>query len=95
MTPENAETPLLDAGVVLRSRVKDRADGDVEADTTVTLRPARRSQLFGDVTGLGAAKPKIEADWSGEKRTLAVSMTDDLTGARSARPRPGCTRTGQ
>jgi hypothetical protein len=72
-------TPLLDLGVILRARDKSRG----EADTTVKLRPCRRSQLTGD--WLNTRKDdldkrddwefKVEADWSGERRVLAASCS--------------------
>jgi hypothetical protein len=71
-----AGTPLLDAGVILRAR--DKPGG--KDDTTVKLRPCRRSQLVG--RWLAAEKGddwdfKVEADWSGERRALAASLTAD------------------
>ncbi|WP_448624378.1 hypothetical protein [Geodermatophilus sp. URMC 64] len=69
-------TPLLDAGVILRAR--DKPDG--KDDVTVKLRPGRRSQLTDH--WLAATKGedwdlKIEADWAGDHRTLAVSHSAD------------------
>jgi hypothetical protein len=69
-------TPLLDAGVILRAR--DKPGG--KSDTTVKLRPCRRSQ-FPD-RWLAAEKGddwnlKVEADWAGERRLLAASLTAD------------------
>jgi hypothetical protein len=72
----SAGTPLLDAGVILRARDKP---GDKD-DTTVKLRPCRRSQLTD--RWLAAEKGdgwdlKVEADWSGRRRVLAASLTAD------------------
>lgn len=74
-------TPLLDLGVIMRARRKP----DGKDDTTVKLRPCRRSQL-PDVW-LAARKGeddegedwefKLEADWSGESRVLAASCSAD------------------
>jgi hypothetical protein len=71
-----ARTPLLDAGVILRAR--DKSGG--KDDTTVKLRPSRRSQLPD--RWLAAEKGddwdlKVEADWSGDERVLACSLTAD------------------
>jgi hypothetical protein len=70
----SAATPLASAGVILRARHKP----DGKDDSTVKLRPGRRSQLTDD--WLGATKGddwdvKIEADWAGERRVLAISHT--------------------
>jgi hypothetical protein len=72
----SAGTPLLDSGVILRAR--DKPGG--KDDTTVKLRPCRRSQLSD--RWLAAEKGddwdlKVEADWSGEHRALAASLTAD------------------
>ena len=72
-------TPLLDLGVVLRARHKQ---GE-EDDTTVKLRPCRRSQLTGPwpaATRGDNWELKIEADWAGERRALAASLTADRPG---------------
>ena len=71
-----AGTPLLDAGVILRARDKPGA----KDDTTVKLRPCRRSQLpdrwlaaeEGDDWEL-----TVEADWAGRRQALATSLTAD------------------
>jgi hypothetical protein len=72
----SAGTPLLDAGVILRAR--DKPGG--KDDTTVKLRPCRRSQFPG--RWLAAEKGddwelELEADWSGTRRLLAASLTAD------------------
>jgi hypothetical protein len=72
-------TPLLDLGVVLRAR---RRPGEPD-DTTIKLRPCRRSQLSGPwptATKGDGWELKVEADWAGEQRVLAVSMTADRPG---------------
>jgi len=71
-----ASTPLLDAGVILRARDKPGA----KDDTTVKLRPCRRSQLPD--RWLAAEKGddwelKVEADWAGRRQVLAASLTAD------------------
>jgi hypothetical protein len=71
-----AATPLLDAGVVLRARAKPGG----KDDTTIKLRPCRRSQLTD--RWLAAEKEddwelKVEADWAGDRRALAASLTAD------------------
>jgi hypothetical protein len=69
-------TPLLDAGVILRARVRSPRKGDV----TVKLRPGRRSQLtrkWLDAEDTDDTKFKIEADWAGQNKVLAVSYTAD------------------
>ncbi|WP_063780922.1 hypothetical protein [Nonomuraea sp. SBT364] len=67
-------TPLLDAGVVLR--VRDT--GDRRSDSTIKLRPCRRSQLndywLGATDGDGW-EFKLEADWAGPRKVLAASCT--------------------
>jgi hypothetical protein len=72
-------TPLLDAGVILRARSKPGG----KDDTTVKLRPCRRSQLTD--RWLAAKKGddwelKVEADWAGGRRSLATSLTADRPG---------------
>jgi hypothetical protein len=72
-------TPLLDLGVVLRARHKPGGPDD----TTVKLRPCRRSQLTGRwpaATEGDGWQLKIEADWTGERRVLAASCTADRPG---------------
>jgi hypothetical protein len=69
------QLPLLHNGVVLRIRA-----GSDKADSTVKLRPCRRSQLrprwvktiTGGHHGL-SAELTAQQDWSGERHTLAVS----------------------
>jgi len=75
-------TPLLDLNVVLRARDK-HCEG---TDSTVKLRPCRRSQLTDqwlDGTD-GARKIKIEADWAGTRKVLSASFTADLPDGRIA-----------
>jgi hypothetical protein len=71
-------TPLQEQRLILRARQKTRGKDDV----TVKFRPGRRSQLTdawlaetkttdGDLD----AEFKIEADWSGERRVLSLSLT--------------------
>ena len=71
-------TPLLDQHLIVRARQKARGKDDV----TVKFRPGRRSQLTD--SWLAAMKTtdgdldsefKVEADWAGERRMLALSLT--------------------
>ena len=87
----SAATPLLDAGVILRARAKPGG----KDDTTAKLRPCRRSQLPD--RWLAAEKDddwelKVEADWAGDRRALAASLTADrrngVVGAVSRGERP-------
>jgi hypothetical protein len=72
----SAATPLKDAGVVLRARHRpDRKD-----DSTIKLRPGRRSQLTDDWLEAEEGEDwevEVEADWSGGRRVLAISHTAD------------------
>lgn len=73
--------PLFHQGVVLRVR---QTDGD-KGDSTVKLRPCRRSQLtekwLGQDHGDGW-KLRIEEDWAGPRRVLATSCVSDLPRGR-------------
>jgi hypothetical protein len=73
--------PLLAAGVVLRLRVE--ADGS--GDSTVKLRPCRRSQLARDWSEPAAEKNdweyRIEGDWTGARHVLAASYVKELAAA--------------
>lgn len=74
-------TPLLDQGVILRARKKPGGKGD----TTVKLRPCRRSQLTDHWLAARKGKSengeewefKVEGDWAGERRVLAASCSAD------------------
>lgn len=71
-----AGTPLFDLGLVLRARRKP----DEPDDTTVKLRPCRRSQLTDHWLAADKAdgvEVKVEADWAGSGHTLAASCTAD------------------
>jgi hypothetical protein len=78
------ETPLLDRNVVLRAR--DKPGG--KDDTTIKLRPCRRSQLTDHWLDASDGKSgsgekwefKVEAEWSGDRRALAASHTADRRG---------------
>jgi hypothetical protein len=83
VTDAAATTALLGIGVVLRVRGKTATSGD----STVKLRPSRWSQLDPEYFGnreTGDMELKIEADWAGEKRSLATAMTVQWTDARLA-----------
>jgi hypothetical protein len=72
LTPGVAPLPLLNAGLIFRIRVK--ANGDV--DSTVKLRPCRRSQLTGawlSTESHGDFEFSVEEDRSGIKNVLAAS----------------------
>jgi hypothetical protein len=74
--------PLLTAGLVLRLR----SDDDGECDSTVKLRPCRRSQLTGRWTRADQDKDaweyKIEGDWAGPRRVLAASLVSTVPSAK-------------
>ncbi|MBM2614740.1 hypothetical protein JIG36_04120 [Actinoplanes sp. LDG1-06] len=76
----SAGTPLQDRQLILRARQKTKGKDDV----TVKFRPGRRSQLtdawLGTTTtshGNLKSEFKVEADWAGDRRTLALSLTAD------------------
>jgi hypothetical protein len=85
---------LLERGVILRLRQR----GGGPDDSTVRLRPARRSRLTSTWTEAGGwvgERLRVEADWSGGRRVLAASLVADvsrggiadlLAGRRTARP---------
>ncbi|NUS26657.1 MAG: hypothetical protein HOV92_20850 [Streptomyces sp.] len=81
-------TPLLDAGVIVRFRLGDRAD-----DLTVKLRPCTSRQLVGRFSAPFDADPftyKIEEDWSADRQVLAASLVHDHPpGALSEAVAPG------
>ena len=70
--------PLLESGVIVRLR--QEADGS--GDSTVKLRPCRRSQLRrswdGDARGQDW-EHRIEQDWAGARRTLAASCVAEVS----------------
>lgn len=82
-TTVGVELPLFRQGIVLR--VRQIEDGD--DDATVKLRPCRRSQLaegwLGAEKGDGW-KLRVEEDWAGARRALAVSCVADLPERRIA-----------
>lgn len=63
--------PLMNAGIVLRLRRRENGKGD----STVKLRPCRRSQLIGVWHSADRDDPeyRIEGDWSGPRHVLAAS----------------------
>ncbi len=72
--------PLLTAGVVLRLRRGSDGDGD----STVKLRPCRRSALTADWLEPWEKKEeheeyRIEGDWTASRRVLAASLVHDLS----------------
>jgi hypothetical protein len=79
--------PMLAAGQIFRVRLDEKKDGEWEADATVKLRPARRTQLAPpwDQThseeaenGKGSYEYRIEEDWAGTRRALAASMVVEV-----------------
>jgi hypothetical protein len=81
------ELPLLRQGIVLRVR----QTGD-EEDSTVKLRPCRRSQLtqewMGEEDGDGW-RLRVEEDWAAARRSLAASCVSDLPEGRIDEVRAG------
>ena len=72
VNPGISTTPLLDLNVIMRARVRPDDDDDL----TIKLRPCRTSQ-FTDRWLEDTKKLKIEADWAGTRRVLAVSNTEE------------------
>ena len=71
-----SDLPLLDARVILRLRTDSRRD-----QSTVKLRPARRSQLTGhwfEPEKKDEFEYRIEGDWAGRRRVLAASCGVDF-----------------
>jgi hypothetical protein len=68
--------PLLSAGIILRLRRRENG----KEDSTVKLRPCRRSQLTGSwsVAPPGDEQYRIEGDWSRTRHALAASCVADL-----------------
>ena len=76
-TSAGLSLPLLDAGLVIRVRAKV----DDEGDCTVKLRPCRRSQVtpfWLATTETGDVEVRLEEDWSGDRRALAMSCESEL-----------------
>jgi hypothetical protein len=74
------DTPLLAARIILRARTWS----DDKGDTTIKFRPGRQSQLTARWAKVGAADDKelkVEADWAGTSRVLAVSYSADRAAA--------------
>ncbi len=70
--------PLLNAGIVLRLRRRRKNGGKTKEDSTVKLRPCRRSQLVGPWNRPLDPDYRIEGDWSRSRRVLAASHGADL-----------------
>jgi hypothetical protein len=78
--------PLFRQGIVLRVRQMEDEDDDQD-DSTVKLRPCRRSQLTSDWLDKEAGdgwKLRVEEDWAGTRRALAASCVSDLPEGRIA-----------
>lgn len=74
-------TPMLAAGIIFRLR----ADDDSDDDSTVKLRPCRRSQLAPGWTSKREdddGEYRVEADWCGQRRVLAASYVVSLEPGR-------------
>jgi hypothetical protein len=69
------QLPLLSNGVILRLRRRKKRE-----DSTVKLRPCRRSQLMNpwDLLPEVDSDFRIEGDWSRKRRVLAASYVADL-----------------
>ena len=67
--------PLLSNGIILRVRRRKKKE-----DSTVKLRPCRRSQLVSrwDARPAEDSDYRIEGDWSRERHVLAASCVADL-----------------
>jgi hypothetical protein len=81
------ELPLLGQGIVLRVR----RTGD-EEDSTVKLRPCRRSQLTTEWTSEEEGdgwRLRVEEDWAATRRSLATSCVSDLPAGRIDAVRAG------
>jgi hypothetical protein len=77
-TSPGLSLPLLEAGLAIRVRAKT---GDNEGDCTVKLRPCRRSQatpFWLSTTETGEVEVRLEEDWSGDRRVLAMSCETEL-----------------
>lgn len=86
--------PMLETGQIFRVPLDEKKNGGWEADTTVKLRPARRTQLprpwdrahsaDGAKDGTGGYEYRIEEDWAGTRRSLAASLKVDVDPDRLA-----------
>jgi hypothetical protein len=82
-----AELPLFRHGIVLRVR----QTGEDE-DSTVKLRPCRRTQLTQEwlsEEGGDGWRLRVEEDWAATRRSLAASCVSDLPEGRIAAVRDG------
>jgi len=80
--------PLFHQGIVLRVR---QIDGE-RGDSTVKLRPCRRSQLTESWLSKNEGdgwKLRVEEDWAGSRRVLAASCVADLPAGRIGSVRAG------
>jgi hypothetical protein len=82
------DLPLLRQGIVLRVRQTAGEDDD----STVKLRPCRRSQLTREWTGEEDGdgwRLRVEEDWAATRRSLAASCVSDLPQGRIDAVRAG------
>jgi hypothetical protein len=85
---------MLETGQIFRVRLDEKKNGSWEADATVKLRPARRTQLphpWDRAHSADGAKDerdgyeyRIEEDWAGTRRSLAASLKGDIDPDRLA-----------
>jgi hypothetical protein len=83
-TSAGLSLPLLEAGLVIRLRAK--LDDD-EGDCTVKLRPCRRSQatpFWLATSETGDVEARLEEDWAGDRKVLAMSCETELDAAALA-----------
>jgi hypothetical protein len=82
LTPGVSPLPLLSAGIIARVRLNPKKNKPDEADSTIKLRPARRSQLLPPWNGgseVDDQQYRIEADWAGSRRALAASCVAEVS----------------
>jgi hypothetical protein len=77
---DGVELPLLSAGVILRLRRRTKKNNKTKEDSTVKLRPCRRSQLISpwDVMPAPEADYRVEGDRSRKRQVIAASYQADL-----------------
>ncbi len=92
--------PMLGTGQIFRVRLDEKMNGGWEADATVKLRPARRTQLARPWNRAHSADDetdgyeyRIEEDWAGTRRCLAASVKVDIDPERVTPDQvPTCSR---
>jgi hypothetical protein len=83
--------PLLAAGIVIRLRSSHSKD-----DSTIKLRPCRRTQLIPkwSTSSPDGKKYRLEQDWAGQRRTLAASAGAECDAVRATPMRLAARRRG-